>query len=412
MIGRLRGVRATSVAYLLSRFPGTLGYRMRRWYLGRRLGHLRRGAGFGTGSNTNSAIILEEYLRHQGLVERVAGISMLGRKHLRRRLLSRCPICHSDDYHPLIRLPLGWPTGGVYSLLYFDYSGVDLTHLLPVKDTLDKTLGFVLSVPWSFCNRCENGSLALEMSQGHLDIYYSRYYEPSRPDRVPTQVRQATKELPGQYFCRFLSPGSRVLEIGAAEGFTSEYVASQGHDMMVCEPSVNFHNRLKNLPGVTLISADLSSVPGGSLDAIYLHHVLEHTASPLEYAKGLHRMRSPGGLLLIQVPDLSLGLMHYQRQARPSIYSLLNPPAVFSRHIQYDFLSVKNSYDWFTSLENDHQSAFTPEGLRYVIEQSGFEVEQSVQSTADTVTFDPRYAWPLDVSTGNYPNSLSLVARK
>ena len=82
-------------------------------------------------------------------------------------------------------------------------------------------------------------------------------------------------------------------------------------------------------------------------------------------------------------------------------------------HVEYDFWGKKNAVDWIEALLNDHVSAFTPAGLTYVIEESGFTVERISQSTADTVTYNPgQFSWPVDVATGNTPNSISLIARK
>jgi predicted SAM-dependent methyltransferase len=251
------------------------------------------------------------------------------------------------------------------------------------------------------------GRLLYQVSptQDHLDTYYSRYYRRARPVH---KYRQATKELHGQYLCQFLNERNRVLELGAADGFTAVYLASQGHEVLVYEPSASYEKRLKDIPDIIPIS-NLSAIPPGELDAIYLHHVFEHVASPLEYAKGLQRLLKPGGILFIQVPDLSLQVIQYQRRLWRNVYSFFNPPTLWRDQISYDFWSVKDSYPWLEALNNDHVSAFTPEGLKYIVEQSGFEVEQLQQSTSDKVTYNPqKYSWPVETSTGNTPNSYSI----
>jgi hypothetical protein len=126
----------------------------------------------------------------------------------------------------------------------------------------------------------------------------------------------------------------------------------------------------------------------------------------------LHRLLKAGGVLFVQVPDLSTQAGLYHRRARRSVYSVFNGPVTFREGIDYDFWPAQGCYNWLEALLNDHVSAFTPEGLTYLAEHGGFRVEKLVQSTADRITRDPRkYSWPVDVSTGNTPNSLSLVAR-
>ena len=364
-------------------------------------------------SRTNLALAgagtLYHYLRHLKRVRALAKLSMLSEENLDRYLHTRCPICGSEEYHALLRMPFGYPPGQGHCALYYDYDSVDLEPILAVKESQDRAQGFVLSIPWNFCNRCKNGSLALALSQDHLDSYYAKYYHRTRPVHAH---RRSTKQLHARYLCRFLGPESRVLEIGAADGFAAEYLASQGHKVTAYEPSANYHEILSNVPGVKLIS-EISAVPDGGMDAVYLHHVYEHISSPMEYARRLHGLLKPGGVLFIQVPDLSPQVGQYQRGLRRSVYSLLNPPVTYRDQIHYDFWSVNGSYRWLEALLNDHVSAFTHEGLRYVIEESGFEVEELTQSGADQVTEDrSRYSWPVDVSTGNTPNSLSLVARR
>ena len=353
--------------------------------------------------------ILFSYLVASKHVKHLAGLSMLSEENLPRYSLSACPICYSRDYYPLVRMPFGHPDGQTHSLLYFDYASADMEPVLASKHKLDRYLGFVVSVPWSFCNNCKNGSLALDLTQEHLETYYSRYYERARSIH---KYRRATKELHARFLCRFLKPGSRVLEMGAADGFAAEYVASQGHEVTVFEPSRNYHSRLETIFGITNIS-DPSTLPPESFDAVYLHHVFEHIASPTEYAKTLNQLLKPSGLLLIQVPDLSLQMLPYRKTLKRSAYILVNSPTVHTANIEYDFWSSRNSYPWIEALNNDHVSAFTPQGLAYVMEHSGFELEQLIQSTADRVTWDTaNFAWPTDMDTGDQPNSLTGIFRK
>ena len=81
--------------------------------------------------------------------------------------------------------------------------------------------------------------------------------------------------------------------------------------------------------------------------------------------------------------------------------------------IEYDFWTKKNAVDWLEALLNDHVSAFTSEGLSMLMRECGFSVEKVSKSTAETVTYDTgSYSWPVDTTTGNTPNSISLIARK
>ena len=255
-------------------------------------------------SKTNLALegagTLYHYLRSFRQVNAIAGLSMLSEENLGRYLHPRCPICSGEDYHPLMRMPFGYPPGQGHCALYYDYDTVDLEPVLAVKESQDRLQSFVLSIPWNFCNRCKNGSLALELGQDHLDTYYAKYYKRNRPVHIH---RRATKHIHARYLCQFLGAESRVLEIGAADGFASEYLASQGHEVTAFEPSAGYHQVLSNVPGLTLIS-ELSAVPEGSMDAVFLHHdVYEHISSPIEYARGASRNAQAGGSTVYSGPQ-------------------------------------------------------------------------------------------------------------
>lgn len=357
----------------------------------------------------NRVNTLLAYYRNYGRIKRAAELSMLSPGNIQQNRLTQCSICGSGDYHPLIDFPVGYPEGQGHCLMYFDATQKDITSVVEMKETLDRTLGFTLSVPWSFCNRCKNGTLAMEITQEHLNGFYSRHYKRSQ---APHPLRKVTKELHGNYLCEFLQPGSSVLEIGAAEGYASGCVASQGHQVSAFEPSTEYHPILNELPGVTMES-DFENLVDREFDAIFLHHVLEHIAGPMDYLKLLHRMIKPGGILFVQVPDLEPQVAQYSRGLRRSPYSILNRHVVSRDQIEYDFWGEKNAVDWLEALLNDHVSAFTLEGLSLVMEECGFSVEQTSQSTADKVTYDSgKWSWPVDVNTGNTPNSISLIARK
>ena len=360
-------------------------------------------------SSFSRANILGEYLKNYRLVNNVASLSMISPKNLHKHRILNCPICNSNDFYPLIKIPVGYPDGiEGHSFLYFDYDSVDLEHFSPSRSILDRTLGFKLSVPWNFCNKCKNGSLAVEMSQAHLDVYYSKYFQ-----RIHTvhPLRSKTKQVHAEYLCGFLDNNSQVLEIGAADGFAAEHVASKGHKVSVYEASPNYQERLKSIHNISVVS-DVASLEKESLDVIYSHHVLEHIASPIKYLKNLRRLLKPSGLLFLQVPDLELQLVKYHQVRRKSIYAIFNPVTMFEEKIDYDFWSTKKSYGWLDVLVDGHVSAFTSQGLGYVLSESGFEVIQLVQTTADKVQLDPKqYTWAIDLSTGNTPDAVSVLAR-
>lgn len=80
--------------------------------------------------------------------------------------------------------------------------------------------------------------------------------------------------------------------------------------------------------------------------------------------------------------------------------------------IKYEF-SKEGQYPWFDALANDHVSAFTPEGLTYILKEAGVHVEEIIRSTPEKIVYKPdKYAWPVDEITGNTPNGITVTARR
>lgn len=354
-------------------------------------------------SGINNAILTS---RNYKEIKKISRLSVLSLENIKNYSAFCCSICRSKDIHLFIKLPLGAPGNQNHSLLYFNYEKIDTDALLKKKNILDSTLGFFLLIPWNFCNRCKNASIGISFSNEHLLDYYSKFYfrkGGSEPNR------RNTKELHGKYLSALLNAKSKILEIGAAEGFTAEYLAHQGHEVFVFEPS-KFRNTLKQIPNLKY----LNDIGGGEdiFDAIYLHHVLEHIFNPVSYLKKISVLLKKEGLLLIQVPDLSLQLVVLKKLMRKDIYSLFNRLNFYFNDIKYKF-SEEKEYQWFDALANDHISAFTPEGITYILEKSGLYVIEIIRSTTERIVYNPvKYAWPVDGITGNTPNGITVIARR
>lgn len=354
-------------------------------------------------------LLLNNLTKNYKITKYYAHLSVLSKSLIDSQYtINFCPICKSDDIHVFARFPLNVPNDQNHSLLYFDYSKIDIELLKGNKEMLDKTLGFFLSVVWKFCRNCKNGSLATQFSEEHLLRYYKEYYTRVKKTDI---LRCNTKELHGRYLSTLLHKNSSVLEIGAAEGIAAEYLALKGYNVYVYEPSRYFSRQLER-SSLIKYTDDLTAL-AGSLDAIYLHHVLEHIPDPVNYIKSLRQVLKNEGLLFIQVPDLSLQINMLSKIIKKSIYSIFNRPYFDFEVIQNKTSKKNNSDDWFDSLANDHITAFTPEGIEYVIKEGGYKLTGLIQSDKNRITFDnEKYAWPIDEETGSPPNGLTLTARK
>jgi 2-polyprenyl-3-methyl-5-hydroxy-6-metoxy-1,4-benzoquinol methylase len=319
-----------------------------------------------------------------------------------------CHICKNGKVETLIKSPVGYPIRQNHISLYYDYDVVDMGPILGSGDILNRTAGFFLSVTWNFCERCRNASIGVDFPEGHVDKYYASYY---RRIAQSSQARKNTKEIHARYLDKFLKSGSNILELGAAEGYAANYLSRRGHNVYIFEPSEQYHKILTEEKLLHPIG-DINKLSNNSFDCIYLHHVLEHIPSPLEYLRFLFILLKPGGMLFIQVPDLSLQLRLYSRSLRFCHYSIFNR-YVINFPSYFRSLKKSNIYYWLEALNNDHLSGFTPEGLVFILEKIGFDIQVLTQTTSERLLSDNKlYAWPIDYENGNSPNSLTIVAKK
>jgi SAM-dependent methyltransferase len=106
---------------------------------------------------------------------------------------------------------------------------------------------------------------------------------------------------------RTLKPGARVADVGCGTGFILEALAAR-YEAWGVEPSPigRAYCRERNLSRVVAGTAgDLSALPGGGLDAVFLLDVLEHLDDDFEAVVEARRVLAPGGTLFVTVPAYS-----------------------------------------------------------------------------------------------------------
>jgi len=103
----------------------------------------------------------------------------------------------------------------------------------------------------------------------------------------------------------FPSPGggSRVLDVGAGEGYLSRILAARGYQV-VCLAAPGLPPGVP--PGVALIQADLDlQIPeaGCGFSFVLCGDVLEHLRDPLAVLRWLRGLLGPGGRLVTSLPN-------------------------------------------------------------------------------------------------------------
>jgi 2-polyprenyl-3-methyl-5-hydroxy-6-metoxy-1,4-benzoquinol methylase len=138
----------------------------------------------------------------------------------------------------------------------------------------------------------------------------------------------------------------RLLDVGAAGGAFVLEAARSGFDAFGVEPAPAFAAHAREALGVDVRDGRVEdlALPAGSVDVATMWHVLEHIPEPLSTLDVLRAALRPGGLLVVEVPNL-------------------------------DSVAARRDGVAWTHLDPEvHVSQFTPRTLSALLERAGFTV--------------------------------------
>jgi SAM-dependent methyltransferase len=107
----------------------------------------------------------------------------------------------------------------------------------------------------------------------------------------------------------FLAP-LRVLDVGSNRGsFARHFLAeAERADLVAVEPDERVAEACARLPRTTLIEARIedTNLPTESFDVVHSCHTIEHLASPRAVLNEHWRVLMPGGLLILDAPNIAI----------------------------------------------------------------------------------------------------------
>lgn len=142
----------------------------------------------------------------------------------------------------------------------------------------------------------------------------------------------------------------RLLDIGCGTGWTTQVWKECGFDVMGLEPSASRRSMAEERYGIPVIGEFLENANiEERFNVVILRHIVEHFADPKELVKKASSLVTPGGLLLVVIPNIRC----------------------FGRYI------FDTNWTWVLPW---HCNFFSPHSLNRLIEQIGFRTVKTWQS--------------------------------
>jgi SAM-dependent methyltransferase len=171
-----------------------------------------------------------------------------------------------------------------------------------------------------------------------------------------------------------------VVDVGCSTGLLVRMLRDRGYDSEGVEMNAKSAAWGSAHYGVPIHAAPLekSAFEKGTLDAVLLTDVLEHTRHPREYLRGVRELLAPGGLVLVTFPDIG---------------------SIESRFLHALTRASRREWMWHTCHVPLHVWEFTRRTAEACFAGAGFRVIEFRRSQAPAELYGPRalkiLTWPI-----------------
>ncbi len=184
------------------------------------------------------------------------------------------------------------------------------SNYLDWKPVTDKGNGFEIEISVK-CNLCNHVFITPVLNEKELDNYYleNSFSKEIRESEIPTpegmEFRDKRAKKRFELIKYFLNEDSKNLEIGCSSGNFLKLISKISIDSIGIDPSTSYVNYAakQNLKVIndTYPCLELENL---KFDNIFIFHVIEHVANPIELLVNIKRNLKQNGKLFIELPLL------------------------------------------------------------------------------------------------------------
>jgi len=221
-----------------------------------------------------------------------------------------------------------------------------------------------------------------QLSPEAREIYYAGLWQSptlrsTEPNPTEAERLRIIQSLLGKAFGDRKSDQRQILDAGCGRGWLCPYLSEWGTTLGIDPLRSSIDSARTLFPGLTFEIATVEQLEGNTFDLVLSSEVIEHTDDHAAYIRGIAKVMTAGGFLILTMP-------------RAEVYAKFTQ--VFPRHLQQP---VENWLDRTTLLESCRRA-----GLELVAEHRIFEL------------FTTKGAWRLFGSprVSRFMNSTSLTS--
>ena len=157
------------------------------------------------------------------------------------------------------------------------------------------------------CDACGLVRTDFDPTRRDLSAYYDAAYYGDTGKRFPAPVEWAVgmfRHRRVQAVVKHQVGPGRILDIGCGRGLMLADFLARGWDVVGTEFSAELAQAVTNRFGIPVHMQDYGFA-ADSFDVVTLWHSLEHLANPVDTLREVHRILKPGGLAVLEVPNLA-----------------------------------------------------------------------------------------------------------